>query len=303
MLKEFFKDTKPFGQLVTLFVLVVFFIIFTAGLTAGSVFLGFDTSNLHHLLFMQLVTQVLVFLVPVWIAMSLFSDSPSVSLQLDFSRRKWLLALVGLLLLVLLIPFSDWLTQLNDSWHWSGRWAVFEEKMRESTSRNEALVEQFLSQQGVGNLMLNLLVVALVPAVCEEFFFRGGVQTIMCRWVRNPHVAIFISAAIFSLLHGEFFAFLPRFFLGALLGYLFYYGGSMLINMTVHFFNNAIIVIVQYFCAKGSLSESWIDNIEAPWFVLVGGMLLSAILFYVFFLRRKNEKQISEPDKTEPFKA
>ena len=65
----------------------------------------------------------------------------------------------------------------------------------------------------------------------------------MQRWFKNPHAAVWITAALFSLAHGEIFAFLPRFLLGGLLGYLYVYGRSLLVNVLAHFANNAVIVV------------------------------------------------------------
>ena len=297
LMKEFFRNTKPFGQLITLFVLVVLFFILAAGVTAGAVLFGLDYGNVHHMLLLQIVTQLIAFLVPALVVAYLFSDTVSGSLRFDFSKRKWLLAAVGVFVLLLMVPFTDWLSQVNDSWHWSGRWAALEEQLRDGTQRNQDLVEEMLSLPGVGNLLFNLLAIALVPAICEEFLFRGGVQTILGRWVRNPHLAVLLSAAIFSLMHGEFFVFLPRFFLGVLLGYLFYYGGSMLVNVAAHFVNNAIVVVAWYLYANGTIGDTYVENIDAPMAVWLVGLILGSALFYMIFIRSKNT--ISPPETTQ----
>ena len=287
MVKEFFKDTKPFGQLVALCVLVVLFFVVASGITACAVLFGMDVGNTTHMLLLQVLTQAAVFLLPAVVFVMLFSACPGQTLQLRFSRRMWWLSLVGVAVLLLSVPFSDWLTQVNDSWHWSGRWAALEESLREQSSSSQDFVDRVLSQKGVATLLLNLFVMAVVPAVCEEFFFRGALQTVMMRWLRNPHVAIGVTAALFSLMHGEFFAFLPRFFLGVLLGYLFYYSGSMLVNMCAHFFNNAVVVIVYYLYAEGAISGNVVENINAPWYAVAAGMVLAVAVFYAFFVRPK----------------
>ena len=96
------------------------------------------------------------------------------------------------------------------------------------------------------------MVIALIPAVGEELTFRGVLQQSLTRKM-NPHVAIFLSAAIFSFIHFQFYGFLPRLFLGLLLGYMFYITGSLWTSILMHFLNNGTAVVLYYLNAKGTL--------------------------------------------------
>jgi membrane protease YdiL (CAAX protease family) len=98
----------------------------------------------------------------------------------------------------------------------------------------------------LGDLLLNLLVIAIVPAIGEELLFRGYLQQSFSNWLSNPHVAIIVTAVLFSAIHLHFQAFLPRFILGVLLGYLFYWSGSLWLPILAHFANNAQAVIISY---------------------------------------------------------
>jgi membrane protease YdiL (CAAX protease family) len=83
-----------------------------------------------------------------------------------------------------------------------------------------------------------------VACIGEELVFRGMIQRELWRGTLNIHIAIWVSAAIFSAIHMQFYGFVPRLLLGALFGYLYYWSDNLLIPIFSHFFNNAFAVIM-----------------------------------------------------------
>ena len=63
-------------------------------------------------------------------------------------------------------------------------------------------------------MMLNLLMIAVLPAIGEELIFRGVFQKIFYDFFKSGHPAVWITAIIFSTLHFQFFGLIPRFILG-----------------------------------------------------------------------------------------
>src|SRR5690606_23689725 len=92
--------------------------------------------------------------------------------------------------------------------------------MKAKEAELEQLTRIFLSDTTYWGLFINLLVVAVIAAIGEEFLFRGCVQGVLMRWFRNPHAAIWVTAIVFSTIHLQFYGFLPRMLLCALCGYL-----------------------------------------------------------------------------------
>lgn len=226
------------------------------------------------------ITQVFTFgLPPVIVARMYYRDEVRSFLRFDVSGRNWLFGLAGVVVLMLLMPLTDWLSVWNDGWHWSGMWEAVERELRRVGEMSQTMVELTLREC---HPLLSLLCVALVPAICEELFFRAGVQNLLQRWFKNVHVAVWVTAALFSLAHGEVFAFLPRFLLGALLGYLYVGGGSLVVNVLVHFVNNAIVVILFWLATP----ESGFDPM-APlgvgWTVTLACSLAAVMLMVVTF--------------------
>jgi len=97
----------------------------------------------------------------------------------------------------------------------------------------------------------------------------------------NPHIAIFLSAAIFSFIHFQFYGFLPRMFLGLLMGYMFYITNSLWTSILMHFVNNGSAVVLYYLANKGVIEDAEhfgeTDNV----FIILASVLITALLVFL----------------------
>jgi len=278
------KTTHPFLQLLIMFALTLGMLAVGSVLVFVAAALGVDVLSSSNMLVFQAISQLLMFVVPVVLVVLIYHRHEARPfLRLDFSRRPWLMALAGLAVWVLLMPLMDWCTVWNDNWHFSAPFEPLEKMLREIGEHTKAVMETMLAGAGVGTLLANLVVIALVPAVCEEFFFRAGMQNLMLRWVKNPHVAIWITAAVFSLFHGEVFAFMPRFIMGAILGYLYLGSNSIVPNMVAHFFNNAMVVVLYWLIARGVLDVDPEAPMAAAWPITLGCTVAAVAVANVSF--------------------
>lgn len=270
-----------------LWALVMMVVAMVVGVAAG--ISGKPEENTTVFLLYNVLVQLLTFALPVLlVTWTYYRGSQRAFYKLDFSRRSWLLALAGIVLLFLLVPLTDWLAVWNDHWHLPGAWEALERRLRDTGQQSEQVVESFMK----GNHpLLNLFGLALVPALCEELFFRAGIQNLLQRWFKNGHAAVWVTAAVFSLAHGEVFAFLPRLLLGALLGYLYLYGRSLVVNVTVHFVNNAIIVVAYALLSGGGSEFDPSAPLAVPALLVVACSLAALALFYVAFLRHPSRQQ------------
>lgn len=107
-------------------------------------------------------------------------------------------------------------------------------------------VEMMMDFKNIGGYIISLLIMAFVPAVCEETLFRGGLQNFLSKAIKSPWISIIIVSILFSIVHFSFYGFLPRMFLGFVLGLIFYYTGNIWLSITAHFFNNALAVTAAY---------------------------------------------------------
>ena len=285
----FFRDVKPFSKLLGLFFL--FFVGFVLATGLNNIYPpSFVTPTaIRWSMMRQALSQLMMFLIPAVLFSMLFYDSASPFLKLRFEAIHWKLSLVAVVILVLLVPLNDWLTWWNDKWDLG----VFEAEMRKMTQMSKDMVGEMLSLTNPADLLLQIFVVALVPAVCEELFFRGALQQLLQEWFRNAHVAVIVASLIFSLVHGDIYGFVPRFFLGVLLGYLFLQSGSLLVNVCAHFFNNALIVVLFFLYNKGEISTSPDIPLQMSWFTTLV-CTLSAVALFALYFAKKSPKKASE---------
>ncbi len=243
----------------------------------------------------QALSQVLMFALPTLaIAWMYYRPGQRQWLRLDFAGRRWLLALAGVVTMFLLVPITDWLTTWNDAMHLPVALKSVEESLRNAGEQSQGMLQLLMSEE---NPWVCLLFVALVPAVCEELFFRAGIQNLLMRWwspVRTDgtssavglHAAVWVTAAVFSLAHFEVFAFLPRLLLGALLGYLYVGGGSLVVNAMAHFVNNAVVVVAFWLASSQGMDFDPAAPLAVGWEVTLACSLAAVFLLVVTFGKR-----------------
>ena len=140
------------------------------------------------------------------------------------------------------------------------------------------------------DLAINFIVVALLPAIGEELFFRGSLQNILERWTRTPWLAIFLSSAFFALFHLSFYKFLPIFTLGLALGCIFHITRNLWYCIFFHFVNNALALLQVYYASRSDLmKELSKDEVKLHWSIGLISLLLTVGLF--MFLRKKHAYQ------------
>ena len=128
----------------------------------------------------------------------------------------------------------------------------------------------------------NLIVMAAIPALCEEWLFRGVIQKKLEEALPKPWLGILLGATVFSAIHFQFAGFIPRLFLGVLLGYLYFFSGNIWISIWGHFVFNGIQVFSKYLNIQNEegAADSLIPNPDFIWVLL--SSLLTIGIFYFF---------------------
>jgi uncharacterized protein len=149
--------------------------------------------------------------------------------------------LLAVLLLLLSMPFDGWLGQVNRAIPLPD-WMIHREKEADQE------IIAFLKTGSTAGTLVNLFLIAILPAICEEACFRGALQPILIRICKSPWAGIVLTAIFFSAFHMQFQGFLTRMFLGILLGAVYWYSGSLWVSILAHFFLNGIqVVAVSYY--------------------------------------------------------
>ena len=192
-------------------------------------------------------------------------------------KPSWQEASAAVVIMLLAIPGINLLSAWNQQMVLPEWMSGIEQWMRMQEDAAAQLTEQFLRVDTVGGLLVNIGLMALLPAVGEELTFRGVVQGM---FTRNRHVAIWATAAIFSFVHMQFYGFLPRMLLGAMFGYMLWWTGSLWVPMLMHFVNNCAAVVVAFW-AYNYLEEGraeMLDTIGTEDTILLGVFSICIVL-------------------------
>lgn len=168
---------------------------------------------------------------------------------------------------------------------------------------NNKVIEYVAQMHTPVEVALVVFLLAIVPAVAEELFFRGIIQTQSMRLMRNPAAAIGFTAVFFAAFHMEFSAMLPRVFLGILLGSLFYFTRSLWTSMVFHAINNAMSV--WSFAASGqkmqNMQSEGVNNVENHfwWWLLGAAISWTFTLLIIYRLKQLHEGKLLGDDDDE----
>lgn len=190
--------------------------------------------------------------------------------------------LLAILIMIAALPLIGLLSFDADTFALPDFLKDFEDWTREAEASSNKILVRLIGDPRSGILVLNVFVFALVPAVCEELFFRAMLQRNLAK-VYNPHLAIFIASFIFSFIHLQFFGFFPRLLLGVLLGYFFYLSGNVTLCIIAHFAFNFTSVLGSWYAAR--TTEITPEALaQGPDFSPVAMILSAAILGILFFV-------------------
>jgi membrane protease YdiL (CAAX protease family) len=160
-----------------------------------------------------------------------------------------------------------------------GRFEDFAKSMERQLSE---VTKYLTSYSGVGQYLAGVLVIAVLAGFGEELVFRGLLQPQLHKATGNIHFAIWTSAIFFSAMHMQFYGFIPRVFLGALFGYLYYWSGNIIVPMFAHFFNNFFAVTAVYLGLSDLPGMDTEKTESAPWYVVIIMTVVCAALVYLF---------------------
>lgn len=209
-----------------------------------------DATNLRPARILQISSQIGLFLFPPFMLAWAVNATPLPFLGFR-SIAKPTMLFPALLLMFASLPFIHMLSDLNHAINLPSWLDALEQWMLLKESQAEEMTQLFLKVDTTSGLLINLFMIALLPALGEELVFRSVIQPYMMKFLKNKHLGIIITALIFSIIHMQFYGLLPRFALGLFLGYFYYWSGSIFVPMLMHLVNNASAVIAFYLYHNG----------------------------------------------------
>lgn len=285
-----FPIIKKTNKLERIFILAALLIL---GLIIGSVIgviyplvSGQDVMSLNSLRFMQISSQIFTFVLPPILYAMLIKENPKESLGIKNVSYHWFI--IGFVMMYAILPLNNVFAEWNAGLKLPESMSRIEELIKEMYESSAVVLEKLVNVNTFGGFVINLIMIAGLAALGEELLFRSIIQTSLIKTCKNAHVGIIIASAIFSFIHFDFYAFIPRLVLGMLLGYMFYYSRSIWVSMFMHFVNNATAVVIYY------LNNIGVTNVDVETFgqtqllPLLISIALMIILFRLAIRRMKN---------------
>jgi uncharacterized protein len=242
------------------------------------------------------------FFVPAWLfyffemkSVSKLVNNPSLSSCFLPSHRHFKSTMIIIFISIVLIPIVGYLGDLNGKIELPVSLSKIEEWIKNSEIENNKIIELLTQNKNIGELFINLLFMALIPAISEEFFFRGAVQRIFSELFRNKHIVILVTAFIFSTIHFQFYGFIPRFVLGIYLGYLAVWSEKLFLPILAHFLHNSLSLCIDFFSnnTNNITSEIHFSDIKGFYFIL------PILIVLVFFAVRSLYMNLSKLNQFE----
>lgn len=243
-----------------------------------------DPREINLLKAAQVITSTLLFIVPVALFCRFMRPERNVFLHMGSMPHIYFL-ITAAACIFFALPAVAGLEQWNQRIQLPAFFGSSQEWMQQKENTAEKVYMAFFEDKSMLGLFINLLVMGLVAALSEELFFRGMLQQMLMKNKINVHLAIILSAALFSAFHLQFFGFLPRFFLGIVLGYLFFITQNLWVSIAAHFFNNAFAIIsVHLFSeevAEAAQKPAGPEQNIGIAFVLLSVAMVGAQLFFL----------------------
>lgn len=237
------KIPSPWSQLALLAILAGCSLILAAVVTLmiPGVHAGQLPSDIGTLKLVQVISSVILFgIPPLFYALMTFRQHPLEELGFR-PAMKTSFYLITIVLLFCSFPLEGWLGMINKQLplpHW----------MTQMEQDQDKQIATILSGKRPVDLITNLVVVAIIPGIVEEACFRGALQRVLIHLFKSPWAGIIVTGLWFSASHLEFEGFLPRAFLGILLGAAYWYSGSLWTVIFAHivFNGSQVIAAMQY---------------------------------------------------------
>jgi membrane protease YdiL (CAAX protease family) len=291
-----FEGKSPISQLLFSFLIIFLaaMFLFPVLLMAGAVITGNDLgvfikdvtgeiggNEISIVRFMVISQEVSIFIIPAIIILSLMKPGHQKYLM-DFTVPELKDVIIVIVLAFCIFPVTGFAGRLNAEMHFPDWLNGVEGWMKEKENYATQLLDLLITSKTLGVMVFNIFMLAVIPAIGEELIFRGVFQKIFYNLFKSGHLAIWLTACAFSALHFQFFGFLPRFILGLVFGYLFYWSGTLWLPVVAHFINNAVPVAGAYFQGWDN-SKSGFEILKWQQFLILPLTVMVIIVIFHYF--------------------
>jgi uncharacterized protein len=250
-----------------------------------------NPENIGFLKYLQAVQSIGFFVLPPFIIGFLIERNSIKYLQLDIKPKLGTI-IIAVFIIFCSLPFINYLVEVNSHLHLPHSMGSFENWMKETEKNAELITNAFLKTNNFSGLLINIFIIAVLPALGEELLFRGVLQKLFIEMTKNIHLGIWITALLFSAFHLQFFGFLPRTILGVIFGYFLVWSKSIWVPILAHFIVNSMSVIA-FYLADHKITGNQADTVGATseTFILAifSCILIFALMGYMHWIEKPKD--------------
>jgi uncharacterized protein len=199
--------------------------------------------------------------------------------------------IVVTMLVIGFMPFDGMIIELNKQMVLPDFLKGIEKSMRDSEDNLGLLTKYMTDFSSRTKFYIALFVVAVLAGISEEFIFRGTLQNILLKSTNNHHIAIWISAIVFSAIHFQFYGFFPRMLLGAMFGYLYYWSQNIWVAAFAHFVNNGFTLLMVYLFQQKITKTNIETSQSVPLPIAFMSLLFTGVM--LLWMYRNREKALA----------
>ncbi|MEO6695940.1 MAG: CPBP family intramembrane glutamic endopeptidase [Ignavibacteria bacterium] len=158
-------------------------------------------------------------------------------------------------------------------------------QLKELFDMMESMTAKLVEANSFPEFILVVIFIAVTPAICEEFLFRGLVFRNFEKIIPASK-AIFFTGFLFALFHFHPFNIIPLMILGIFLTFIVYHSGSIYTAVICHFINNFISAFALYWFGTESIDSKKLSGDEQIQFVILGIASLFIFIGIIFLIKK-----------------
>lgn len=280
--------TYPWGLQFLLFLLMVFTLLSGTSVIIGTLLPkltgimptqmeGIGPNSPAYLVSVTLVVEGLinlcVFLLPAFLFSYLTHPKPLDYLGLR-APGKWIQPFLVIGVMLGAMPVLEMLSGLIGH-------IDFGPKVKASQQANEDMMATFLNMPTLASFVKVFLIMAIVPAMGEEMFFRGVLMRFTRKQTTSMVIPVVFTALVFAFVHSNVYGFISIFLAGVLLAVIYNLTGSLWCSILAHLFFNGFQIILSYASNSNPGLKAYMENANVPTYLVIGGAVLFSISFYL----------------------
>ncbi len=256
------------------------------------VIFGFDINNAssNALRLMTMAGQILFILLPALLFAKWFYEDVSFIIRYKIPKPKEIILFsVGMIIIIPLLQNymfiqNYFITELANKYPLVNS---LKETFDSINDMVDKAYEGLLSSGSVIEGFFVIIVVAVVPAICEEVLFRGFIQKSF-ELKMTKFKAALITASFFGIYHFSPYGLVPLVLLGFYFGFAAYLSGSIFVPIFLHFINNLFAVITYFiFGSNSAVDKALEESIGINQSLISIVILILLITFYLIFIKSR----------------